>query len=134
LDIEMTSKPVPPPWAEKLTTSLRSESQFGERQVVYFPGSAEFTDSDNDYFNAAVSEVRSSAVARPTSAADVSALLKILRSDLPATTPIAVRGAGHATYVSTAKAAGGVTIDSKSSQEVVHTEGIAVFNSLYTIV
>jgi FAD/FMN-containing dehydrogenase len=105
--------PSPPPWAETLTASLRSEPQFHERQVVYFPGSSEFADSENDYFNASVREVQSVAVARPSSTADVSALLKILRRHLPTTTPIAVRGAGHATYVGTAKAVGGVTIDSK---------------------
>lgn len=109
--------PQPPPWAETLTASLCSEPQFYERQVLYFPGSSEFAASENDYFNASVREVQSVALARPTSTADVSALLKILRRHLPNTTPIAVRGAGHATYVGTAKAAGGVTIDDKSFEE-----------------
>lgn len=117
----MASQSVPPPspplWAETLTANLHSEPQFHERQVLYYPGSSEFADSENDYFNASVREVQSVAVARPTSTADTSALLKILRRDLPTTTPIAVRGAGHATYVGTAKAAGGVTIDSESSQQ-----------------
>lgn len=116
----MTSQsvpPPPPPWAGILTASLCSEPQFHKRQVLYFPGSSEFTDSENDYFNASVREVQSVAVARPTSTADISALLKTLRRYLPTTTPIAVRGAGHATYVGTAKAAGGVTIDSESPQQ-----------------
>lgn len=95
-----------------MDASLRSDPQFKERQMLYFPGSPEYADSDNEYFNAAAREVRSAAVARPTSTADVSSLLKILRRHLPATTPIAVRGAGHATYAGTAKAAGGITIDS----------------------
>ncbi|KUI71881.1 Mitomycin radical oxidase [Cytospora mali] len=111
----MTSQSVPapslPPWAEPLTASLSAEPQFHERQVLYFPGSPEFADSENDYFNGAVREAQSVAVVRPTSTADVSALLRILRRHLPTTTPIAVRGAGHATYVGTAKASGGVTID-----------------------
>lgn len=104
--------PSPPPWAEKVDASLHTETQFRERQVLYFPGSPEFADSENDYFNAVAREVQSAAVVRPTSAADVAALLKVLRRHLPADTPIAVRGAGHATYGGTAKAVGGVTIDS----------------------
>jgi hypothetical protein len=101
-----------PPWAETVDAGLRAEPQFQDRQLLYFPGSPEFDDSENDYFNAAAREVQSAAVVRPTSAADVAALLKVLRRHLPAATPIAVRGAGHATYGGTAKAAGGVTIDS----------------------
>lgn len=101
-----------PTWAPTVDASLRSEPHFSERQILYYPGSPEFANSENEYFNAAAGEVRSAAVARPTSAADVSALLKVLRRHLPAATPLAVRGAGHATYAGAAKAAGGITIDS----------------------
>ncbi|ROW13881.1 hypothetical protein VPNG_03633 [Cytospora leucostoma] len=110
--------PSPPPWAETLTASFRSEPQFHGRQVLYFPGSSEFADSENDFINGAAREARSLAVVRPTSTADVSALMKILRRHLPTTTPIAVRGAGHATYVGTAKAVGGVTIDMRGLRGV----------------
>lgn len=103
-----------PAWAQPVEDSLRSDPHFKERKILHFPGSPEFAESENGFFNAAASEVRSAATARPTSTADVSALVKILRSRLPATTPIAVRGAGHATYAGTAKAVGGVTIDSTS--------------------
>lgn len=97
------------PWAQTVATQL--ESELDGRQLLYLPGSPEFTSSEKDYFTAAACEVQSAAVARPSSAADVSTLLKILRRHLPADTPIAVRGAGHATAGGTAKAAGGVTID-----------------------
>ncbi|KUI59504.1 Cytokinin dehydrogenase 1 [Cytospora mali] len=80
--------PSPPPWAEPLTTTLSSEPQFRERQVIYFPGSPEFADSENDYFNAAVREAQSVAVARPTSTADVSALLRILAVICPLPRPL----------------------------------------------
>lgn len=99
--------------ARLLEDGLRDEPQFNDRKVIYFPGSFEFDESENEYFNAAASEVKSAAIARPTSTADVSALIKAFRRHLPSTTHIAVRGAGHATYAGTAKAVGGITIDSE---------------------
>ncbi|KAK8098362.1 FAD-binding domain-containing protein [Apiospora kogelbergensis] len=109
--------PSPPPsWSEAVRTSLTAElgSEGGSRavgDVLYFPGSPEFADSETGFHTAQANEVRSAAVARPTSTAEVSALIKALRRSLPAPTPIAVRGGGHATFAGAAKAAGGVTID-----------------------
>lgn len=107
------SGPSLPAWAKTVEDSLHSDPQFQGRRILHFPGSPEFAESETQYFNAAAREVKSIATASPTSTADVSALIKILRRHLPATTPIAVRGAGHATFAGTAKAVGGVTIDSE---------------------
>ncbi|KAK6840518.1 hypothetical protein PG995_016272 [Apiospora arundinis] len=111
-----TSPPPPlPSWAEAVRTSLAAElGSDGPRavdDVLYFPGSPEFADSETGFHTAQANEVRSAAVARPTSSAEVAALVKALRSSLPPSTPIAIRGGGHATYAGAAKAAGGVTID-----------------------
>lgn len=102
----MTGKPA---WSQTVTDGVQS-ALLG-RNILHFPGSPEFISSEADYFTAAAQAVRSSAVARPTSTADVSALLKALRRHLPIEVPIAVRGAGHATYGGMAKAAAGVTVD-----------------------
>lgn len=102
------AKPTPS-WSKAVSASVRAA--LDGRDILHFPGSPEFADSEAAYFTAAAAEVCSAAVARPVSTADVSALLKALRQNLPADVPIAVRGQGHATYGGTAKAASGVTID-----------------------
>lgn len=102
----MTDRPA---WSEAVTTGV--QTALHGRNILHFPGSPEFSDSEEDYFTAAAQSVRSAAVARPTSTDDVSALLTALRRHLPKDVPIAVRGAGHATYGGMAKAPGGVTID-----------------------
>lgn len=110
-------KEVPlPAWSQAV--SARVQTALGGRDILHFPGSPEFADSEAAYFTAAAAEVRSAAVARPASAADVSALLGALRQHLPAGVPVAVRGAGHATYGGTAKAASGVTIDMRGIRGV----------------
>lgn len=106
----------PPSWSQVVSASVRTA--LGGRDILHFPGSPEFADSETAYFTAAAAEVRSAAVARPASTADVSALLRTLRKHLPAGVPIAVRGQGHATYGGTAKAAAGVTIDMRGLQGV----------------
>lgn len=98
-----------PAWSH--TASAGVQAELNGRSILHFPGSPEYADSETGFYTAAAEGVRSAAVARPTSTADVAALLKALRRHLPADTPIAVRGAGHATYGGTAKAASGVTID-----------------------
>lgn len=103
----MTSEP--PAWSQTVTDGV--QAALHGRNILFFPGSPEFSDSESSYFTAAAQAVRSAAVARPTSTNDVSALLTALRRHLPADVPIAVRGAGHATYGGMAKAADGVTID-----------------------
>lgn len=103
-------------WSETVSASVRAA--LDGRDILHFPGSSEFADSESAYFTAAAAEVRSAAVARPTSTADVSALLKALRQTLPADVPIAVRGAGHATYGGMAKAASGLTIDMRGLRGV----------------
>ncbi|KAK2597531.1 hypothetical protein N8I77_012312 [Diaporthe amygdali] len=103
-------------WSETVSASVRAA--LDGRDILHFPGSSEFADSESAYFTAAAAEVRSAAVARPTSTADVSALLKALRQTLPADVPIAARGAGHATYGGTAKAASGLTIDMRGLRGV----------------
>lgn len=99
----------PPAWSQAVSASVRAA--LDGRDMLHFPGSPEFADSEAAYFTAAAAEVRSAAVARPASTADVSALLKAIRQHLPADVPIAVRGQGHATYGGTAKAASGLTVD-----------------------
>lgn len=106
----------PPAWSQAASASVRAA--LDGRDILHFPGSPEFADSETAYFTAAAAEVRSGAVARPASTADVSALLGALRKSLPADVPIAVRGAGHATYGGTAKAASGVTIDMRGLRGV----------------
>ncbi|KAK8023210.1 hypothetical protein PG991_007091, partial [Apiospora marii] len=76
--------------------------------LLYFPGSPEFADSETGFHTAQANEVRSAAVARPTSTAEVSALVKALKRSLPPSVTLAVRGGGHATFAGAAKAAGGV--------------------------
>lgn len=98
-----------PAWSQTVTNGV--QAALHGRNILHFPGSPEFSDSEAVYFTAAAQAVRSAAVARPTSTDDVSALLKALRRHLPTYVPIAVRGAGHATYGGMAKAAAGVTID-----------------------
>lgn len=110
----------PPPaaaWAQAVSASLRAALE-GGRDILHLPGSPEFADSEAAYFTAAAAEVRSAAVARPRSTADVSALLRALRQHLPPDVPVAVRGQGHATYGGTAKAAAGVTIDMRGLRGV----------------
>lgn len=106
----------PPPWSQAVSVSIRAS--LDGRDILYFPGSPEFADSETSYFTAAAAEVRSAAVARPAFTADVSALLRTLQKQLPADVPIAVRGQGHATYGGTAKAAAGVTIDMRGLRGV----------------
>lgn len=106
----------PPSWSQAVSASVRAA--LNGRDILYFPGSPEFADSEAAYFTAAAAEVRSAAVARPASTADVSVLLKAIRRHLPADMPIAVRGQGHATYGGTAKAAAGVTIDMRGLRGV----------------
>lgn len=106
----------PPPWSQAVSASIRTA--LDGRDILHFPGSPEFADSETSYFTAAAAEVRSAAVARPASTADVSALLRTLRKHLPVDVPIAVRGQGHATYGGTAKAAEGVTIDMRGLRGV----------------
>lgn len=98
-----------PSWSQAVSASVRTA--LNDRDILYFPGSPEFADSETAYFTAAAAEARSAAVARPASTTDVSALLRTFRKHLPVDVPIAVRGQGHATYGGTAKAAAGVTID-----------------------
>lgn len=105
-----------PSWSQ--TVSANTRAALDGRDILHFPGSPEFADSETSYFTAAAAEVRSAAVARPASTADVSALLRALRQNLPAGVPIAVRGQGHATYGGTAKAAAGVTIDMRGLRGV----------------
>lgn len=115
----METKPATAPaWAHAVSDSLQSQTGITGRRILHLPGSSEFLDSENDYFTAAACEVQSAAVARPTSTTEVSALLKSLRRHLPPDTPIAVRGAGHATYGGTAKAKAGVTIDMRGLRGV----------------
>ena len=99
-----------PPWARPLLNDLGATSS---DPLVHFPGSAEFTDSETTFFTAQANEVESAAVARPSCAAEVATVLKALRHHLPASVPIAIRGAGHATFAGTAKAKAGVTIDTR---------------------
>ncbi|OJD13546.1 hypothetical protein AJ78_06006 [Emergomyces pasteurianus Ep9510] len=103
-------------WTRTISTTVQAE--LNGRNIIYLPGSCEFVDSETDYFTAGAREVQSAAVARPTSTADVSKLLKALRRHLPSDVPITVRGAGHATYGGTAKAASGVTIDMRGIRGV----------------
>ncbi|KAK8044576.1 hypothetical protein PG993_004600 [Apiospora rasikravindrae] len=120
------SPPPPPSWAEAVQTTLAEElgnSGGNPDSLLYFPGSPEFADSETGFHTAQANEVRSAAVARPTSTADVSALVKALRRSLPPTTPLAVRGGGHATYAGAAKAAGGVTIDTRGVRGIEILEG-----------
>lgn len=98
-----------PIWSQTVIAAVQAALQ--GRNILHFPGSAEFVDSEEVYFTAAAQAVQSAAVARPNSTDDVSALLKALRQHLPKHVPIAVRGAGHATYGGMAKAVSGVTID-----------------------
>lgn len=107
-----------PAWAKTVDDSLQTQIGLNGRRILYFPGSSEFANSERDYFTAAARAVESLAVARPTSTDEVSALLKLLRQHLPPDTPIAVRGAGHATYGGTAKAKAGVTIDMRGLRGV----------------
>jgi hypothetical protein len=119
LKSSMKTKPATiPAWAHAVSDSLQSQTGITGRRILYLPGSSEFLNSENDYFTAAACEVQSAAVARPTSTTEVSALLKSLRRHLPPDTPIAVRGAGHATYGGTAKAEAGVTIDMRGLRGV----------------
>ncbi|KAK7931575.1 hypothetical protein PG985_002287 [Apiospora marii] len=72
-------QPSPPEWAEnELGESGRSCDD-----LLYFPGSPEFADSETGFHTAQANEVRSAAVARPTSTAEVSALVKALKRSLP---------------------------------------------------
>lgn len=105
-----------PAWSQSVSACVRAA--LDGRDILHFPGSPEFADSEAAYFTAAAAEVRSAAVARPASTGDVSALLRALRQHLPADVPIAVRGQGHATYGGTAKAASGVTIDMRGLRGV----------------
>lgn len=109
----MTDEPV---WSQAVIAGVQTALQ--GRNILHFPGSTEFLDSEEVYFTAAAQSVKSAAVARPTSMHDVSSLLKALRLHLPKDVPIAVRGAGHATYGGMAKAASGVTIDMRGVQGV----------------
>ncbi|OAX85593.1 hypothetical protein ACJ72_00007 [Emergomyces africanus] len=110
-----------PTWTKTISASVQAE--LNGQSILYFPGSSEFVDSETDYFTAGAREVQSAAVARPTSTADVSNLLKALRRHLPANVPITVRGAGHATYGGTAKAASGVTIDMRGIKGITLLPG-----------
>lgn len=98
-----------PVWSQTVAAAVQIALK--GRNILHFGGSEEYLDSEEIYFTAAAQAVQSAAVARPTSTNDVSVLLKALRQHLPKNVPIAVRGAGHATYGGMAKAAGGVTID-----------------------
>lgn len=109
----MTDEPV---WSQTVIAGVQTALQ--GRNILHFPGSPEFLDSEEVYFTAAAQAVKSAAVARPTSTEDVSVLLKALRLNLPKDVPIAVRGAGHATYGGMAKAASGVTIDMRGLRGV----------------
>lgn len=103
----MTGEPAA--WSKTVTDGV--QAALHGRNIIHFPGTPEYSESEGTYFTAAAQAIRSAAVARPTSTEDVSALLIALRRHLPADVPIAVRGAGHATYGGMAKAASGVTID-----------------------
>lgn len=98
-----------PAWPQTVAAAVQTALQ--GRNILYFADSEQFLNSEEVYFTAAAQAVQSAAVARPTSTNDVSELLKVLRQHLPKNVPIAVRGAGHATYGGMAKAASGVTID-----------------------
>ncbi|KAK8115918.1 FAD-binding domain-containing protein [Apiospora sp. TS-2023a] len=111
-----TSPPPPPKWAEAVRKSLAEELLGGSSgrssdDLLFFPGSPEFADSETGYLTAQANEVRSAAVARPTSTAEVSALVQALKRSLPPSVTVAIRGGGHATFAGAAKAAGGVTVD-----------------------
>ncbi|KAJ1563179.1 hypothetical protein HK405_009652, partial [Cladochytrium tenue] len=99
-----------PDWAQPLTEEL---NQGADGALIFFPGSTEFADSETGFFTAQANELQSAAVARPSSTAQVSNVIKALRRHLPASVPIAIRGAGHARCAGTAKAQGGVTIDTR---------------------
>lgn len=103
-----SAAPTLPSWAQPLVDELATSA--GDA-LIFFPGSAEFADSETGYFTAQANEVPSAAVARPSSAAQVAITLKALRRHVPETVPIAVRGAGHARAARVAKAKDGVTID-----------------------
>ena len=100
---------VEPAWPQSVTDGVKAALH--GRNILHFRGPPEFSKSETTYVTAAAQAVRSAVVARPTSTDDVSVLLKALRQHLPTDVPIAVRGAGHATYGGMAKAALGVTID-----------------------
>ncbi|KAH7310854.1 hypothetical protein B0I35DRAFT_358659 [Stachybotrys elegans] len=97
-----------PSWAQPLLEDLATNGT-----LIYFPGSAEFADSETNYYTAQANEVQSAAVARPHSAQEVATVLKALRRHLPDSVPIAIRGAGHATFAGAAKAENGVTVDTR---------------------
>ena len=99
-----------PAWVDALFAALPG--------TILLPGSQDFEDSDSRYYTAANTEIESAAVARPTSTADVSKLITVLRRDVPDHVPIAIHGAGHATARGAAKAEGGVTIDTRGLKGV----------------
>jgi hypothetical protein len=105
--------PPPPPPLPSWAQLLLNDSDSNVNKLIFFPGSAEFTDSETTFFTAQAVEVQSAAVARPSSTAEVAAVIKALRRHLPDSVPIAVRGAGHATFPGAAKAKAGVTIDTR---------------------
>ncbi|KAK8085150.1 hypothetical protein PG997_006421 [Apiospora hydei] len=127
--INPPSPPPPPSWADAVRKALAEElgeSSRGPDDLLYFPGSPEFADSETGFHTAQANEVRSAAVARPTSTAEVSALVKALRRSLLPSMPLAVRGGGHATYAGAAKAAGGVTIDTRGVRGIEILKGAVV--------
>lgn len=79
---------------------------------VHFPGSIQYTTSENSYFAAFENELSPTCIVRPQSAADVSTIIKRVGSpSFGGRVQLAIRGGGHTPWAGAANIDNGVTMD-----------------------
>ena len=101
---------------ETLTTLLPSK--------VFLPGTTQYNDSTTSYFTAFENELKPACIVRPSSAADVTTLVKEFKAS---DTKFAVRGGGHTPWAGAANIDGGVTVDMRGLKGVeVRADGKSV--------
>jgi FAD/FMN-containing dehydrogenase len=81
-------------------------------EIVFFPGSPEYAESNGSYFSAFERELSPTCVVRPRNAEEVANIVKAFRSSaLSGHTQLAIKGGGHAAWAGSANIDNGITID-----------------------
>jgi FAD/FMN-containing dehydrogenase len=95
-------------------------------EIVFFPGSAEYAESNGSYFSALESELSPTCVFRPRNAKEVANVVKNIRlSALSGCTQLAIKGGGHTPWAGSANIDKGITLDLRNLTGVhvdSHTE------------